>query len=156
MTKLEQMVKEYKDAILGEMENIRKRLMDDGFTVTEIEDMTVEEYQWSMTATHPKNPRVPCYVDFTIMESILHEGIRGGVNFEWKVQGDGGRMIDSFAPYNYTEDCWVKLSNPQDVNNRLDSVMDMETLLELVDSAEKYLTYQNRNRHLSSTKASQR
>ena len=71
-----------------------------GLTPGPLMDFTDCEYSWAFDAG-------TLGVQFTLCESMEHEGTEDGVNFELRITATGGRMLSVISPCNYTPECWT-------------------------------------------------
>jgi len=112
----------FEKTIVQFLESLREFARNMKYQVGTLEDVTDEEYKWTFIihATEVPAEEVGQWhitdmgVDFTVRESLVHDGTHDGINFDLTFQGDGGRTFGSIAPYNYTPEVWVKLKDDKD------------------------------------------
>lgn len=109
----------YKPLIEALLDQIGKRLTAHGLQVSNIVDLSTDDYQWSMVVRNPGAPNEHS-VDFEveIVEQRLHEGQGWGVSFRLGLRGWGGLVISDFAPHNYTRNWVVNSRDPEAVAAR--------------------------------------
>ena len=82
-----------------------------GYTVEDPFEMDADEYSVRMLVTHPA--RFPereqgVSISIEIADSHDYEGEDGGYTFRLDIVEYGGRIFGGCAPFNYTDQCWVR------------------------------------------------
>jgi hypothetical protein len=90
--------------------------------------MTNDSYQWWLTVKRQKNDQIDVAVDiiFTICESEEYDVVENGVNFSIDIVECGGRILGGFTPYNYTDKCWIDLSDLPEIDERFNSMLEAD------------------------------
>lgn len=99
------------------MENVAGTFRKRGYGVSEVQDISCDEYQWEFSVE--REGERPVSVILTLHEEAAYEGEGGGCN--WSLQGieDGGRISFDLSPFNWTEKCWVPMDDIDAVGERL-------------------------------------
>lgn len=66
------------------------------------------------------------WVTVQLGEQREHEGEGSGVTFHINVNGIGGLVLGGITPGNYTEDCWLKLSDKDAIEERFKILEDAD------------------------------
>lgn len=111
-------------SITALLERIRGTLIEAGYPCGEVWDMSADDYRWAFSVLNDEGKEGDGSVDIAveIAEQRAYEGeddeTLWGVTFRLDITGWGGLMLGGFAPYNYTERCWVDLRDPSVVAER--------------------------------------
>ena len=106
------------------MGRLRKMLIEEGFLVDEVYDLSGDAFTWSFLVPFSidGDEERPCEEDvdvvFTICESEEYDGEEGGVNFEIMVAAVGGQILTQFCLSNYTSEVWVDRRDHEAVEKR--------------------------------------
>lgn len=137
----EQIKDKYESRIVRLLNSIRELLIDDDdieLTVSEGYCCSADdEFRWTFTVQTAEQvadeeegaDMEGVDVTFKIVESEQHDGEEDGVNFCTDIVTIEGRILGGMTPYNYTEQCWVKRSDPDAVDERFQ-------IMERADSSE--------------------
>jgi len=116
---------EYEPKILEVMTEIGDALAEAGFEVEAPYDEHFDDFRWAMLVTvdkdcHPDDRPSEQDIDITfiIAESDQYDGTEDGINFMLNVVKVGGEVIGGMCPFNYSEDVWVPLDNPEAIAER--------------------------------------
>jgi hypothetical protein len=127
----------YEKRIIAVLEGIRSLLSEAGYMVDSVEETSDDEYKWSFTVHLDRDLKAfgkkDIGIDFIIVESFVHEGTNAGINFELKIQGYGGRVLGSMAPFNFTPDVWVKKGSAVEERFKMFEELDRSEILETVE-----------------------
>lgn len=115
----------YDKRIMSLLESFGQALREDGYAVDGPEDVSGDDYRWSLWA---KKGKASVDVTFTICESEHFDGEKGGVNFEVMIVETGGRILGQIAPSNYAPDCWVPRRDKIAVEDRFRLVENVPAL----------------------------
>lgn len=130
---MEKIAAEYGPRALRLLERIRTLLHDNGFTCTQAQDFSSDDYRYSFVARHDEVEGEDAAADITveIAEQRQYDGDTApwGLNFGIDITRIDGLMIGGMTPYNYTEQCWVDSTDAEAVAERW-------SLLEAADIAE--------------------
>jgi len=86
--------------------------------------MQDDDYRWSFCVFREGvQPTFASYedcIDVTLKleESVEHDGTYDGITFRIDSVHAGGRIVGGFAPYNYSDEVWVDLTNAEAVEVR--------------------------------------
>ncbi|SRR6266571_1884201 len=111
-------------SITALLERVRGALIEAGYPCGEVWDMSADDYRWAFSTLNDDGKEREGSVDIAveIAEQRAYEGMDDetlwGVSFRIDVTGWGGVILGGFAPYNYTERCWVDLRDPSAVAER--------------------------------------
>jgi len=107
-----------------------------GFTVSDPQDISADEYQWTLPVWFDSELTRGADVTISVEEERAHDGGEGfGLNFVLEVCDSDGMMIGSFQPYNYSRFVWVDARDADAVKERwgeLDQVMPNVVVTALV------------------------
>ena len=106
----------YEPRILVLLTKIREALVADGLEVSEPYELTDDEYQWDLAVNGLLS------ISVTILESLAREGTVDGVSFMVDIVGVGGEMIGGLAPFNYSPELWVKVTDENAVERRFELI----------------------------------
>lgn len=94
-----------------------------GFVVTEPEDISADEYQWTLGVWFDVEKVRGADVTISVEEERAHDGGDGfGLNFTIGVCDSDGMIIGAFQPHNYSDLVWVDARDPQAVKGRWDEL----------------------------------
>lgn len=99
------------------MEVIRQDLIREGFTMSSVQPMHDDEYQWGMVG-YGADEEDRFDVTFTIIESEVRDGETGGVSFFMDCVKHGGEIVGEYCPYNFTPQIWVPTWDLQAIEER--------------------------------------
>lgn len=116
-------IDEIKNRYKSRIDEIFKRLAEafgkQGFVSDKYEllDFTDDEFSWGMGFDDGRNG---LDVRFTIIEQDVRDGDENshGISFDLRVHDDQSRLLVGITPYNYTERCWVDMSDEDAVEQR--------------------------------------
>jgi len=117
---IDEVRQEYEPKIREILDGICKEARDRGYHCDGVDDVTDEEYQWSLFIT-PSEDDEERGVDIsvTIVEAVVRgDDPEDGIAFSMDVVGRGGEIIGGFTPYNYGPDLWVSMSDEDAVDER--------------------------------------
>lgn len=124
---------EYAPKMQAVLDNVRSLLVNEmGWWAGDSYDLSDEEYEWRFSAAPTEanqgdDPAID--VSLTLGEArVFGDEDRApfGVSFRLDIVGYGGRIIGGFAPYNYTDQCWVDGSDADAVAERWQLVEDAD------------------------------
>lgn len=122
----------YADRIMAILYAAKHALEEDGFSCSNPFDMSADDYRWSLVV-YPTDSlddeTTSTDITIQIAESVDYDGSEDGINFVVDVVTYGGRMLGGLTPYNYTDQCWVSLDDPDAIEERFQ-------LIERADVAE--------------------
>lgn len=117
----------YKPRIDAILAKVAEQLKSCGFVFEdEPIDFTDEEYQWIWPFQGPKSELLA--LAFIILESIVRDGLEGGVNFDLRCHNQGC-LLAGIMPFNYTPECWVPMKDELRVEERF-AIMENNANLE--------------------------
>lgn len=114
------------------MEDLKAAAKKAGYQVGTIEDVTDDEFKWTFIIHVTEVPAeevgkwhtTDLGVDFTIVESLVHDGTDDGINFCLAFQGDGGVTYRQVCPYTFTPQCWVSVNDNDAIEERFNIVVE--------------------------------
>lgn len=119
---MEKIAEEYGPKALSLLERIRTVLHDNGFTCTQAQDFSSDEYRYEFVARHDDiaDEEAAADVSVEIAEQRQYEGDTApwGLNFGIDIVRIDGLIIGGFQPFNYTELCWVDSTDAMAVAGR--------------------------------------
>lgn len=90
-----------------------------GFVTTEPQDISADEYQWTLGVWFDAEKVRGADVTISVEEERAHDGGDGfGLNFVMEVCDSDGMMIGAYQPHNYSEFVWVDARNSELVKER--------------------------------------
>lgn len=112
----------YEPKILAILTKVAEEARARGYDCSEPDEWTDECYKWN-AIVHPKGKDYDEGVDVSIeiAESTAYDGTDEGVSFRVDLVCYGGRILGSFAPYNYTPEVWVPHDDEDAVAARWDT-----------------------------------
>lgn len=124
----------FKQRMIDLLENWKRVLREEGYTVHGPYDLSDSEYNWYITV---EGKGLPELVDVTIEmpESVDYEGNTSGAAFGIDIVAEGGRIIGGYTPHNFTEKLWVPVNAPRELSERLALVeqADIQGGVDLLD-----------------------
>lgn len=101
------------------LEIICSEAKERGYECTSPIDMSDDTYRWAV-AVSPPGAETEDSVDVSveIATSEAYDGTPGGLNFSMNVVSYEGEMLGGLTPYNYTDEVWVSMSDPDAVEER--------------------------------------
>lgn len=112
----------YESRIVAYLDGVAKLFREQGWQAGEVMDMCADEYEWAILvapAGHSlKDSPRSMAIEFEIAESLSYDGTTYGVSFKIDVTGYGGFVVGGLAPYNYTDECWVPVTDDDAVETR--------------------------------------
>ncbi len=122
---------EYADRIMAVLEAVKQELVKAGLEVNGPEDISGDEYTWSLCAKAPgAGPESLVDVAVTICESREYQGDDEGINFQIRVEAhkDGeSTILGECVPFNFTPDLWVPLDKPEAIEARFTLIKEIPT-----------------------------
>ncbi len=115
--------------IVTYMERVRELLIQRKHVVSTIDEMSMDNYQWSVIAYyhgHGPDDKKEDGLDFTVQiaESAEYDGeMENGINFMSSIVAFSGQIFGSISPFNYTSEVWVPASDDNAVDKRFDFFM---------------------------------
>jgi hypothetical protein len=148
--RMEEIGETYNPRIKTFLREVRDVARERGYTCAdEPYDMTDETFTFGLDLKPPgMDPDADGGVDVNIKipESYVYgdaspdcedkDSNRNGVNFMLDLTEWGGRILGGFAPFNYTSDCWVDISDAEAVETRwaiFDSALDAEAIVDAIE-----------------------
>lgn len=133
----------YQERILAVLGGIKEALEAEGYEVSGPDDMSCEDFRWSLLVYCESNPEDDDLAEgdvditFTIAESAQYEGSEDGINFMVDVVEVSGRIIGGMCPFNYTSEVWVPLDDSAAIEERFSyfEQADPESMVSLLAEA---------------------
>lgn len=130
---------QYAERIVKVLDGIRAALVDAGYKVSEPFDLSGDDYQWALlvyidSTSDGDVENGDVDISLKIAESTTYDGTEDGINFALDMTTVGGRCLGGLTPYNYTEDVWVRLDKPDEIEQRfrIFEAADPADILELL------------------------
>jgi hypothetical protein len=124
--RMEVIAAQYAPRALALLSDIGRVCEANGISVTVAPyDMSADDYRYSMVVTRtpddPDNDDNKVDISIDIAEQVSYDGLSDyipGINFGLDIVEYGGRILGGLTPYNYTEDCWVSISDDAAIADR--------------------------------------
>jgi hypothetical protein len=141
---LEGIKNKFEPKIRKVLEAMREVLKNEGYAVGEVYDMHDDVYRWSFLVCRDKsvegdyNPSDlqdnDVDITFIIAESHEYDGTENGLNFMVNIVEVGGSILGGMCPFNYTEDVWVDINDPDAIEERFSyfEQSDPESIIDLL------------------------
>jgi len=155
----EQIKQTYESGIVEILNEVRDNLQHYGYEVSEVDDMTDEDYAWSVAVRPKKGKGELIDVKITIAESEHWDGSEDGVNFMLDVVAEGGSIVGGLVPYNYTDKVWVPRKDEDAIDERWREFSHGADSSEIVYSIQDYYERQRskpKTRHTKTREEVQR
>lgn len=109
----------YESKILALIERIEQALSVEGCYAIRSYEMSDTQYEWEIVATREGGRGDDVDIRIEISESAQFDGeMLDGINFGLTATEDGGRILATFLPYNYTSRVWVRALDHEAVRQR--------------------------------------
>lgn len=107
------------------LDRIVEALADAGYEPSEPDLVIDEEYRWYVRVQ--ENSADIGYIEAGISEQAVHEGgTDPGINFSIYIIGQSAVVKGQWAPYNYTDRCWVDARDAEAVRDRWELFASVE------------------------------
>lgn len=141
--RIEKIKTNYQTRILSFMDRVQESLALNDFTCSPTEELTYDSFEWSfvlhLDAVSPDQigrcRNQDLAVELILCESEQWDGEENGMSFRLDLNGNGGRVATSFAPFNYTDRCWVHVDDDAAIEERwriFEDDFDWDSLVERV------------------------
>ena len=140
---IEKIKARYQARILSFMNRLRESLELNDFKCSPTEELTYDSFDWRFVVHldavsldqigRCRNQDLA--VELTLCESEQWDGEENGMSFRLDLNGNGGRVVASLAPFNYSERCWVHIYDSAAIEERwriFEDDFDCDSLVERV------------------------
>lgn len=117
----------YGERILAYLSKLSKAACDAGLFADEPAEMFDDTFRWTFCVWKDQGAFDKRDYEKSIDNTLRldeareygdDEGYPFGINFSLDIVENGGLIVGQFAPYNYTDECWVNAKDKEAVENR--------------------------------------